>query len=398
MTGWIVILGSTLAILLAGGAFGYIRKATTVKRELADLILANPASAAAVAYTFGEMGDLVQDGQALFHNADEPLALASTMKLVVLATYADAVANGELDPGERGPIADVERYYLPLTDGGAHLSGLKSTGLQAGESGFARDQAATIALDDLARIMLHYSGNAETDYLIARLGPDKSASVIQRAGLDHHTPIGLTLGPVLAIFDRKGPFSSGPNQGIGVDAATGDTSHLDRLTDLYLLDHQWRAAQIQFMSSVSRVSGGRPDMWARQAAAAQRFLRGTAREYAQMMARIAAGKFLSTQVSEIMQQKLESVPSDRPLRATFYARHGAKDGAAAGVLTLAAYAIPKRGPVSRQHRVIVVLTNRLSPEDWAARVRYQGHYLPAIDLAVAKGAFGRLASLSTGHT
>lgn len=398
MTGWIVILGSSIAILLAGGAFGYIRKANTVKRELADLILANPASAAAVAYTFDEMGDLVEDRHALFYNADEPLVLASTMKLVVLATYADAVVNGELDPGERVPIADVERYYLPLTDGGAHISGLKSIGLQAGESGFARDQAATIALDDLARIMIHYSGNAETDYLIARLGPDKMASVVQRAGLDHHTPIGLTLGPVLAIFNHQGPFSStGPNQGVGEDAATGDTSHLDRLTDLYLHDEQWRAAQIQFMSSVSRVSGGRPQLWALQVAAAQRFPRGTAREYAQMMAWLAAGRFLSAQVSEIMQQKLESVPSDWPLRAVFYARHGAKDGAAAGVLTLAAYAVPKRGPLSRQNRVIVVLTNRLPPEDWAVQVRYQGHYLLAIDLAQAKGAFGKLASLSTGH-
>ena len=314
------------------------------------------------------------------------------MKILVLAAYADAVANGEIDPGERVPIADVERYYLPLTDGGAHGTGLKSVGLRSDKNGFARDQAATIALDDLAGIMIHFSGNAETDYLIARLGPDKIASVVQKAGLERHTPIGLTLGPVLAIFNHEDPsFSTDLNQLVGEGTSSVDTSHLEHLTELYLHDQQWRASQLQFMNSISRDAVGGVDMWARQAAAARLFPRGTAREYAQMMARIATGRFISTEVSEIMQRKLESVPSDWPLRAIFYDRHGAKDGAMAGVLALACYAVPKRGTLSDRHRVIVVLANQLPVERWAQQLRYQGHYLLAIDLAQARGVFGRLA-------
>jgi len=381
-----------VSVLLAGGIYLFVNKANNVKRKLADFILANPASTAVVACTLDERGEFVADGHELFYNAEQPLVMASTMKVVVLAAYADAVVNGELDPGDRVPIADVERYYVPLTDGGAHVSGLKSVGIQADERGFARDQAAAMTLDDLARIMIYYSGNAETDYLLARLGPDKMASVVQKAGLEHHSPIGLTLGPVLAIFNHKDPsFSMDLSQLASAGIPNGNASHLDRLTELYLHDQQWQASQIQFMNSVSREPVGGPDMWARQTAALQLFPKGTAREYAQMMARIAAGRFISAQVSEIMQHKLEGVPSDWPLRAIFYHRHGTKDGVTAGVLTLASHAVPRRGPLRHQSRVVVVLTNGLSVEDWAEQLRYQGHYLLAIDLAQATDVFDKLA-------
>jgi beta-lactamase class A len=72
---------------------------------------------------FDDTGELVEDGHALFYNVDEPLVMASTMKIVVLAAYAEAVASGDLDPAEQVLVADLEQYYLPMTDGGAHALG-----------------------------------------------------------------------------------------------------------------------------------------------------------------------------------------------------------------------------------------------------------------------------------
>ena len=390
----ILLLALAVSGLTAGGAWYYINKTNNVKSKLADFILANPGSTAVVAYTFDDEGEFVQDGHALFHNADEPLVMASTMKIVVLAAYAEAVASGDLDPNEQILIVDLEKYYLPMTDGGAHVMGLKSMGLETDDNGFAREQSAKVTLDDLARIMIHYSGNAETDYLIARLGPNRIASAMQKAGLEHHTPIGHTIGAALAIFNHEAPsFSMSQLQQAVADVSLGDTSYLDRLTELYLNDQQWRASQIEFMSSINELAGSVPDMWTYQTAASRLLPKGTAREYAQMMARIASGRFISIEVSEIMQQKLESVPSDWPLRILFYNRFGAKDGATASVLTLASYAVPKRGPLSDQSRVLVIITTQLPPDDWMEQLQYQGHYLLPVDLAQGTGVFDRLSIL-----
>jgi beta-lactamase class A len=187
------------------GAGYFISQLNNRKSELAEYILANPESAAIAVYTFDEHGESVDDGRSLFYNADAPLVVASTMKIVVLAAYADAVVRGELDPNEQVSIADLESYYLPMTDGGAHVEGLASLGLAADASGFARDQTAKVSLDDIARIMIHNSGNAETDYLIARLGADKIAFIMSTAGLEHHTPIEPVLGVTLALLNHESP-------------------------------------------------------------------------------------------------------------------------------------------------------------------------------------------------
>lgn len=49
---------------------------------------------------------------------------ASTVKLLVLAGYAEAVVGGALDPNEQVPVSAWQAYYLPHTDGGAHQQGL----------------------------------------------------------------------------------------------------------------------------------------------------------------------------------------------------------------------------------------------------------------------------------
>ena len=395
-TTWILLLALAFSGLIAGGIWYYINKSNHVKSELADFILANPESAAVVAYTFNEKGEFVADEHALFYNADNSFIMASTMKIIVLAAYADAVANGELDPNERVVVTDWELYYLPMTDGDAHLMGLKSLGIEADNLGFARDRELTASLDDLARLVIHYSENAATDYLIMRLGTEKMATVMQQAGLEHHTSIGLTLGVALAAFSHENPsFSTSPVQRLMAEEPVAQAEYMNRLVELYTSDPRWRADQIGFMTSLSMRNLNSEEVWANQVMFAQLLPRGTAREYAQMMAKVASGNLISAEVSEIMQKKLEKVPSDWPLRLLFFNRFGAKDGVTAGVLTLASYAVPKRGLLSGRSRVIVIMTTQLPPENWAEQVQHQGHYLLPIDLAQATGVFDKLAN--TGY-
>lgn len=156
MTVWALILALVIAAVFAGGGY-YVNKMNQAKSKLANFILANPESTAVAAYTFDKNEELIEDGNAIFYNADSPLILASTMKIVVLAAYADAVVRGEFDPNQQVSVADWEKYYLPPTDGGSHAASLKNVGLDADEKGFAKDGTATVSLEYLARFMMHYS-------------------------------------------------------------------------------------------------------------------------------------------------------------------------------------------------------------------------------------------------
>lgn len=383
---WVVGIVVLLGVTAVATLFWQVNR---IQRAMTDFIISHPEGTAVVTYTFDENGNQVDDGAALFHNADQPLIVASVMKTAVLAAYAEMVVNGELDPHEAVPVTAWERFYLPGSDGGAHAAGLRSMGLAADELGFAVDQTAVVTLDDLATIMMHFSGNAATDYLLEQVGLERVTAVVQ-THLPHHTPIHYTLGYALAIFNHEAPFSRAWVQAVQANVANSDFSDLNRLIDLYTNDASWRQAQLDFTGSLTSQTILGEAMWAFQETAVQLMPKGTAREYAQMMAKVGSGRFISTEVSALMLQKMETVPSDWPLRRLYFDRFAAKDGTTAGVLALAAYAVPKRGALRGKNRVVVLLTNGLPLDLFTQQVQFQGHYLLPIDLAQARIHFGRL--------
>ena len=386
---WFVLLVAGLT--LVGGAV-FIYQANQHKKELAEIIRANP-NAAVVAYTLDEHGQPVMDGSEVFYNPDTPLVLASTMKIVILAAYANAVERGDFDPNELVAIGDLEAYYLSHTDGGAHTSGLASLGLAADTDGFARDRAAKISLDDIARIMIHYSGNAETDYLMAHLGQERLAAILTAAGLEHHTPFHSILGITLSMFNHEAPLTEAARrQSLLNGVANGDFSALEALADLYLHNPEWRSAQLAFMKSEAFTDAANQMGWEGQVVASHLIPKGTAREYAHLLAEIASGKFINPTVSARIQQILETSPADDPMRLLFHRRYGAKDGVTAGVLNLVSYAAPKSGALTGQTRVVVILTNYLPYQAWVNLLQFQSIYLLQADLAKGTGILnGELA-------
>jgi D-alanyl-D-alanine carboxypeptidase len=389
-TMWIILVVAGLAVV---GAAGFIYAADQQKKALTETIRANPDTTAVVAYTLDERGQPVLDGSEVFYNADTPLVLASTLKTVILAAYETAVERGELDPNELVAIGDLEAYYLPQTDGGAHVAGLASLGLAANADGFARDQAATISLDEIARIMIHNSGNAETDYLMARLGAERIAATLSAAGMEQHTPFHSILGITLAMFNHEAPLTNAAQrQALLAETASGNFSALEALAERYLHDPAWRAAQLAFMKSEAFTAAANQMGWDGQVAASRLFPQGTAQEYARLLAKIASGQFISPAVSARIQQKLETSPADDPMRLLFHRRYGAKDGVTAGVLTLVSYAAPKSGALAGKTRVVVILTNDLPYQAWASLLQFQSIYLLQTDLAKGTGIFdGELA-------
>ncbi|WP_084475464.1 serine hydrolase [Nocardia vermiculata] len=130
-------------------------------------------------------------GNVVQRRADEPQPTASANKVVPLAAYARAVANGELDPQERVPVAEWERWYLPGTDGGAH------------DRARARLGGEAVTLDQLVSAMIRESDNAVPDYLRERLGDLAMIDAAAAGGWEEYRP-SSKLGEMIRLLEPGG--------------------------------------------------------------------------------------------------------------------------------------------------------------------------------------------------
>lgn len=275
---------------------------------LLDFIDANRSRVSLVAYRLDD------PDSAILLNPDLPRALASTIKILVLAGYAEGVDEGRWSPAERVPLADVEAFFLPGTDGGAHDRAVEVYR----ERGWL-DASGAVSLRDVVWAMMTVSDNAATDYLLQRLGRERAEALPGRLGLggsDAPLPIG---GVFLSWADAADePLA---------DAAWG-------LADRLQGDPEFRTAR-QENPMTSEVSVREQ---ARLGVA--RFPGGTARDYAGLMGRVQRGDLVSDAVSATMREFLEWPMENEPIRREFTS-YGTKGGSLAGVLTEATYAVPR---------------------------------------------------------
>ena len=137
---------------------------------------------AVLAYIQAHSDDVALVTQGISHNADRLAPVASAVKIIHLAAYADAVRKGKVKPGERVSVALWNAYHLPGTDGGAHESALER--LKPG---------ASVTLDQVVSAMIQESDNAAADLLRDRLGPGALRKIAQ-------TRVGTINGEMLSAF------------------------------------------------------------------------------------------------------------------------------------------------------------------------------------------------------
>ena len=147
------------------------------------------------------VGLVIDDGRGrtVEHRADQEQVLASAIKVVHLAAYAQAVANGSIDPNEQVSLSDWERWYVPGTDGGAHPNALTRLGI-ANSGTNATDPNATVRIDDMVSAMIQESDNSVPDYLRYRLGDQAIIDAAATGGWENFEVPSLVTD-VLSLFD-----------------------------------------------------------------------------------------------------------------------------------------------------------------------------------------------------
>ncbi len=140
---------------------------------------------------------LVLDG--FEHRADDARPVASARKVVHLAAWAAAVEDGRLTAEQTVRVGDWERWYLPGTDGGAHVAALQRLGI-ADDGVRAVDPETLVPLSDVVSAMVQESDNAAPDLLRELLGPDSLADTAVDLGWED-APTASFLGDFLTLLE-----------------------------------------------------------------------------------------------------------------------------------------------------------------------------------------------------
>jgi len=267
------------------------------------------------------------------------------------------VETGRLSPDARVKIGLWERAYIPLSDGGAHPAALEELGIPRDEFGFARNPGRTVTLDQIVRAMIRFSDNAATDLLIDKIGTGELRAIIAKAGLTgQQVPL-----PICGLFLSWENHVDGPLTPARLQALTrlGPESYAVRVRRLARLFQgaEWKRDEFAWLLQSPQT----PRQL--EAAAADLYPKGTARDYARIMARVAAGTFLSPAVSATMRRHL-GWPMEFPSIRQLFAAAGTKGGSLEGVLTGAWYLVPKVGDLAGKTRVSALFFRHLPPASY----------------------------------
>lgn len=164
-----------------------------------------------LATTPDDVGLVVDDGRGavVSHAPDVQMPIASAVKVVHVAAYGRAVAEGRLRPDEQVRVGDWENWYLAAA-GGAHAGALDALGIPRDGLRGALDPNRTVTLQQMVAAMVQFSDNAATDYLRDRLG-DQALLDAAASGGWRELDLPSELGAQLALVrPQEAPPLSAP--------------------------------------------------------------------------------------------------------------------------------------------------------------------------------------------
>jgi D-alanyl-D-alanine carboxypeptidase len=303
-------MGIVLIVLVVAAAGGLWFLYSKIKPEaLAHFIRDNPERSAIY---------LVRNDSVLVSkNPDKVMPLASTVKIIIAVEFARQAASGQIDPTTWVDTLSLEPYYIPGTDGDAHSSWLKDVK----KSGKLKDDR--VQLLEVAKGMINFSSNANSEYLMARLGLDKINANLSQLELSYHQPL-YPFVSALYVFQNKS------NDEIARMTLAEYVQESNRI-------HVQLPTQYKHMRATFKMiplKGQR--IWS------DRLPASTVREYAGLMKKINSRTFFEVSVQQQLDQLMEGI-LEEPKNSEWLAHAGMKGGSTAWVLTEAMYATTKKG-------------------------------------------------------
>ncbi|AEI49630.1 serine hydrolase [Runella slithyformis] len=266
------------------------------------------------------------------HRADTLMPLASTVKIIVAVEFAQQAAMGKINPEERVPLTELSRFYIPNTDGGAHPAWIESLNKQK-----LLDNN-TASLREVAKGMLQFSSNANTEFLMWKLGLHNINANLPKLGLVKHQPLYPFVSALYVCSDEH--------------SATGlkkmpMSLYIQRANKYFELLKMDTTAKATF--NIANVPLPVQRIWS------DRLPASTVREYAGLMKKINSRTYFDPKAQAVLDELMEWPMRFNPDNRKQFKHFGAKGGSTAFVLNYALYATDKQGNKTE----MVIFTNNL---------------------------------------
>lgn len=115
-------------------------------------------------------------------NTNKVMPLASTVKIMVALEFAKQASHDIFDPNKLVALSDLEKYYIPNTDGNAHPHWIDY------EKKNGNINADSVSLMEVAKGMMMFSSNANTEYLMDLLGLQNINQNYKLLSIKSYTP------------------------------------------------------------------------------------------------------------------------------------------------------------------------------------------------------------------
>ncbi len=258
-------------------------------------------------------------------NENKLMPLASTVKIIVAIEFAKQAAKNVIDTNAAVALSELDKYYLPNTDGDAHPNWIKY------EKSLGHINNDSIKLIDVARGMIMFSSNANTEYLMGLLGLKNVNSNIQMFGLSQHT---LIYPIVSSLFIYQNPKS------LKEDKVLKEIRKLkeDEYVHYTTLIHAELQHDSNYKSKFRPVDLTLPmqRLWS------DRLPASTTKEYVKIASVLNNRKYFDSATYQIISGVLETV-MENPANQQWLEHSGMKGGSTIFVLTKTLYATLKNG-------------------------------------------------------
>lgn len=308
---WISLVAIVVLVLAGVGYFAYTWMPGS--DQVLDFITDHPERSAV-------MWQRNDSAMAVLH-PDRVMPLASTVKIIIAIEYAAQAAAGRIDPNETVDLDELAHYYVPGTDGGAHL---------AWQQSLPSDNGGKVAMRQVAGGMIQYSSNANSEWLLDRLGFEAVNARLDSLGVRPHTPI---YPFVSALFVGRELFP---------DKEGGElVSALEALDERAYIEATYRIhakmkADRSYRQSLGDLGMDLQRIWS------DRLPASTVAAYAALMQKINSRKHFTPEVHTYLNEVMEQM-MDHPANQSWLQHSGMKGGSTATVLTKAMYATDKAG-------------------------------------------------------
>ena len=274
-------------------------------------------------------------------NETKLMPLASTVKILVAAEFANQVAHEMVNENSYVQLSELDKYYIPNTDGDAHPKWLEY------EKQNNHIQGDSIRLVDVARGMMIFSSNANAEYLMDLLGFDNVKDNITLFKLKQHSAIYPIVG---SLFLYQVPKKSSEDKVFKSISKFSDKQYSMESYDLHMQLKEDSTFKATFKPQDLTLKMQR--LWS------DRLPSSTTKEYVQIAQALNNRELLDEEAFFTIGEVLEYPMENKAFRSVF--KHfGAKGGNTSFVLTHVFYLTMKDDTKME----LAVFFNYLSPEE-----------------------------------